>query len=234
MKLNESKTEIMLIKGNLKTNVTNELSNLDDESSTLAPVKTVLNLGIKFDPELSFKNQIYMAVKNCNFQICNTYAFGKFLDRMCLQVLVHSLVISKTDYCNSLYVSLPNYLLRKLQSVVNRSARLIYSLSPWVPTTSHLTELHWSPLKERIELKICLLAFNALKFGEPELSTGSSIREAWKTGERITAMNNLEFRESPRLSWLLCSFQAEDRKCPTWKQEKKSLQLTTLPNYRTL
>ena len=83
-------------------------------------------------------------------------------------MLVHSLAISKTDYCNSLYVSLPNYLLRKQQSVVNRSARLIYSLSLRVPTTLHLTELHWLPVKARIAFMICLLAFKALKFGEPK------------------------------------------------------------------
>ena len=79
------------------------------------------------------------------------------MDQKCLQVLVHSLVISKTDCCNSLYVSLLNYLLRKLQSVENRSARLIYSLPPQVPTTSYL-----------IEFKTCLLASKALKFDEPK------------------------------------------------------------------
>ena len=67
------------------------------------------------------------------------------MDRKYLQALVHLLVISEINYCNSLYVSLPNYLLRKLQSVVNRSARLIYSL----PTTSYLIELHWLPVKAR-------------------------------------------------------------------------------------
>ena len=76
------------------------------------------------------------------------------------------LVISKIDYCSSLYVSLPNYLLRKLQSVINRSARPIYSLPPQVPATSYLIELHWLPVKARIEFRICLLAFKALKYGE--------------------------------------------------------------------
>ena len=73
--------------------------------------------------------------KNCNFQIRNIYAIRKLSDRKCLQVLVHSLVISRIDYCDSFFVSLPNYLPRKLQSLVNRSARLIFSLHPWVPTT---------------------------------------------------------------------------------------------------
>ena len=115
--------------------------NLDIEASTLALVNSARNLGISFDPELSFKMQIDM-VTNCNFQIHTIYASRKYLDRKCLHVLVHSLVVSKTDYCNSFVISLPNYVLRKLQLVINRSAKLIYSLPPWVLTTSYLIELH--------------------------------------------------------------------------------------------
>ena len=77
-------------------------------------------------------------------------------------------MIPKIDYCNYLYVSLPNYLIRELQSVVNRSARLTYSLPPRIPTTSYLMELYWLPVKTRIEFKICLLAFKALKLDEPK------------------------------------------------------------------
>ena len=137
-------------------------------ASKLNPVDLVGNLGVSFDSELSFKNQIKMIVKICNFQIRNIYAIKKHLDRKCLHLLVHSLVISKINYCNSLYSGLPNYLLRKLQSVINRSVRLICSLPPRVPTTQYLIELHWLPVKARIEFKICLLAFKALKFGQPK------------------------------------------------------------------
>ena len=78
LKLNESKMVIMLIKGNLRVNVTHEFGNLYVEASTLAPVNTVQNLGISFEPELSFKIQIDTVVKNCNFQIHNMYAIRKF------------------------------------------------------------------------------------------------------------------------------------------------------------
>ena len=143
--------------------------NLDVEACILAPVNSERNLGISFDPELSFKKQIDTVVKSCNFQIRNMYAISKYLDQKSLHVLVHSLVISKIDYCNSRYVSLPNYVLRKLQSVINRSARLIYSLPSRVPTTSYLIELHWLPFKARIRFKICLLAFNPLTPGKGEI-----------------------------------------------------------------
>ena len=69
-KLNENKTEIMLINGNLRTNVTHEFNNLDAEASTNALVNTAHNLGISFD-ELSFKKQIDRVFKSSNPRICH-------------------------------------------------------------------------------------------------------------------------------------------------------------------
>ena len=90
-----------------------------------------------------------------------------FVNRKNLVTLVHSLIASKVDYCNSLFIGLPNVILKRVQSVLNRAARLIFNLPPRVPTTSSLIELHWLPLKARIEFKICLITFKALKFNQP-------------------------------------------------------------------
>ena len=90
-------------------------------------------------------------------------------------------MIFKIVYCNSFYISRPNYLLRNLQSVVNRSTRLIYSLSPQVPTTPYVIKLHWLPVRARIEFKICLLAFKVLKYGEPRYLADNfqNVHVAW-------------------------------------------------------
>ena len=52
----------------------------------LVPVNTVQNLGIGFDPEVSFKKQIGTVVKNCSFQIRNIY--------MCYQEIFRSKVFA--------------------------------------------------------------------------------------------------------------------------------------------
>ena len=92
-----------------------------------------------------------------------------FANRKNLVTLVHSLIVSKVDYCNTvtLFIGFPNVILKKVQSVLNRAARLIFNLPPRVPTTFSLIELHWLPLKARIEFKICLITFKALKFNQP-------------------------------------------------------------------
>ena len=77
---------IILIKGkgNLRTNVNHEFGNLNVEAFTLTPVDILQNLGVGFDPELSFKKQIDIVDDNCNFQICN----------MCYEEITRSKVIA--------------------------------------------------------------------------------------------------------------------------------------------
>ena len=70
-------------------------------------------------------------------QVFNT----TFVNRKNLVTLVHSLIVSKVDYCNSLFIGLPNVILKLVQSVLNRAARLIFNLPPGFQPTPHLLSL---------------------------------------------------------------------------------------------
>ena len=168
LKLNEGKTEIIIIKGNSRHVNSEQFDDFQVMGALLQPVDTVRDLGLRFDSSLAFKNQINHVVKVCHNHIRNLYMVRKFLSRQCLVTLVSSLVLSQVDYCNSLYIGLPKYLLGKLQSVLNRAARLVLLLPPRTSTTPSLIELHWLPVKARIEFKVCLLVYKALKHQEPK------------------------------------------------------------------
>ena len=133
----------------------------------LVPCESAKNFGVVLDSLLSFRSHIDSIVKICNFHIRNLYMIKDFVKRKNLVTLVHSLIVSKVDYCNSLFIRLPNVILKKVQSVLNRAARLIFNLPPRVPTTSSLIELHWLPLKARIEFRIGLITLKAMKFNQP-------------------------------------------------------------------
>ena len=132
----------------------------------LVPCKSAKNLCVVLDSSLSFRSHMDSVVKACNFHIRNLFMIKDSVNKKNLVTLVHSLIIPKVDYCNSLFIGLPNVIL-KVQYVLNRAARLIFNLLPRVPTTSSLIELHWLPLKARIEFKMCLITFKALKFNQP-------------------------------------------------------------------
>ena len=85
-----------------------------------------------------------------------------------LKTLINNLVITKLDFCNSIYYGLPNCQLVKLQGILNRAARLILGVPFHDRITPALIELHWLPIKARIIYKICVLTYQALKTGYPE------------------------------------------------------------------
>ena len=69
-------------------------------------------------------------------------------------------MLSKLDYCNCLYGSLPEYLLKRLQKVQNATARFVTGKFAKV---TDVRTLGWLPTKERIEFSLGKLAYNALK-----------------------------------------------------------------------
>ena len=81
--------------------------------------------------------------------------------------MIHDIVMSRIDFENALYVVLPNNRLRSLQ--INSSARLITGMPRFSRECITLVfiELHFLPIKARINYKICLLTYKALKHGQP-------------------------------------------------------------------
>ena len=102
------------------------------------------------------------------YHLRNIAFVKKYIDESSLEKLIHNHVISRIDYCNSLYYGLPNYQLRKLQYIMNRAARLIKGRTRRERITPVLMELHWLPIKARIIFKICVLAYKAIKNGKPD------------------------------------------------------------------
>ena len=69
---------------------------------------------------------------------------------------------SRLDYCNSLLYGLPQAQIDKIQRVQNAAARLIFKQPKFSHITPVLHQLHWLPVKYRIEFKILLFTFKAI------------------------------------------------------------------------
>jgi len=79
-----------------------------------------------------------------------------------LQMLVVRLVLSRLDFGNSVLVGIPACLLRRLQSVLNAGARLIFQLRRSDNITDALVSLHWLRIPECIKYKIAVLTYKVL------------------------------------------------------------------------
>lgn len=167
LKLNENKTECLFVGRQIDFDRLH-IRNLRVNDTELAVSKCVKNLGVLLDSELTMKEQINQTVKLAGYHLRNIAFVKKYLDEENIQRLIQNHVISKLDYCNSLYYGLPNYMLKKLQLIMNRAARLIKGQSFRQRITPVLIELHWLPVKARIVYKQCTMVHQALKYGKPE------------------------------------------------------------------
>ena len=93
----------------------------------------------------------------------NLRSIRKYLFKDNTKTLIHAFISSRVDYCNSLLYGLPEYQLNKLQRVQNMCARLICNESKYCHITPLLVDLHWLPVKFRIEFKILLIVFKIFK-----------------------------------------------------------------------
>ena len=167
LSVNPSKTEYLLI-GNPQQCRKIASSSITFCSTGISSTDSARNLGFIFDNDLSFHKQISAVCKSSFYQIRQLRQIRSSLDYKSAIILANSLVLSKLDYCNSLYFGLPASSLTRLQSVQNSLARVVF---PNVKRTDHITpalnKLHWLPVCQRITFKIALLTFKALSFNEP-------------------------------------------------------------------
>ena len=100
--------------------------------------------------------------QNCYFQLRQTRRLGKALSVESKLLLVHALVHSRLDFCNSVLACLPWSLMQQLQSVLNSAARLIFGLKRFDHITPALVDLHWLRYPQRITYKLRMIMFKCL------------------------------------------------------------------------
>ena len=124
LKLNENKTEYMLVG---KKNSLRDLGdvNMYINGNQAHIADKVRDLGVLLDCNLSLNSQINNIVKTAGYNLRNIGFIKKYVDVSSLKRLVINSVISRLDYCNSVYYGLPKFQLKKLQNILNRAARLI-------------------------------------------------------------------------------------------------------------
>lgn len=160
LKLNDSKTELIVFRKNC--NGDDILHRVSIGSEVIASSETVKDLGVLLDSSCSMEHQINSVVKTCFYNISKLYKIRNYIDINVCKTMVHGLVLSRIDYCNALYVGLPRKLIYKLQKVQNAAAKLIFLQGRREHATPLLIQLHWLPVRERVQFKILLLTFKCI------------------------------------------------------------------------
>ena len=107
----------------------------------------------------------------CFYHIRRLRSIRRQLSRDVTAWLVLALVLSRLDYCNAVLASLPASTLAPFHRVLHAAARLVLDLWPRDHVSLALRELHWLPIVQRINYKLCLLVYKSSLGLEPAYIT---------------------------------------------------------------
>ena len=128
----------------------------------LCPVNSVRDLGVFIDNDLGAATHVQRTVSCCFVALRQLRHLRRYVTDDCLRSLVMSLVHTRLDYGNFVLVGLPLYLQRRLQSVLNAAARLVFRLSRYDHVSDALATLHWLRLPQRVDFKVAVMTFRVL------------------------------------------------------------------------
>ena len=157
LKLNSDKTKFILI-GSQKNR------------KQLLPHFPINILGNQVSPAQSVRNlsnHVTRVIKSTRVHARDLYRIRPLLDLNTPVLLSNALVSSRLDYCNSLFLSLTDFELRRLQLVQNSFSRVVNRSSKFSHIIPQLKKLHSLPVRYRVQFKIGLITYKILNQGQP-------------------------------------------------------------------
>ena len=161
LKINPDKTEIILFHPKSLQNqviiggtiIGHECVRFSDE---------VKNVGVWLDNNLKMDKHVNRIASHCYKLLKDIGRIRNILSKKHTEMLVHAVVTSRLDYCNSLLFNIGKFSLFKLQKVQNAAARLVVRKGKRHSVTGVLKDLHWLKVESRIMFKIILLVYKCV------------------------------------------------------------------------
>ena len=161
LKLNTDKTEVIYFGSRAQLNKCT-LRAIDVVNDKVEPKNCVRFLGAWLDRTLTLNEHIQSRCKLAMWNICKIKNIRKYVDQDSCATLVSSLVMSRLDYSNSLLCNAVEKLVSKLQRVQNIDARLALECDKRTHIKFMLEQLHWLPIRKRIDYKVLCILFKCV------------------------------------------------------------------------
>ena len=197
LQLNENKTEMAWFG---KRSRLNKLANMEQTvtvgASVIKPAAVLRDLGVLFDQELSMIQHIARVTSSCFYQLRRLRQIRRPVGKELVAQLVHSFVLSRIDYGNSVLAGLPKSTIMPLQRVQNAAARLILDLRMSDHVTPALKQLHWLPVDRRVEFKLCTM-MHSIHTGQCPTYSADMVRAvaANQTRSGLRSANTARYQE---------------------------------------
>jgi hypothetical protein len=189
--LNPSKTKAMLLSTRQMSRVHGLYTNrplVSISSNNLEYVEVCKLLGVHFNENLKWDEQVKAICKSCYGTIRILKKIKNFTDFKLRKQLAESLVLSKLNYCDTVFYLLSDFLLKRLQRLQFAAASFI--LGRYVNTTADILKLGWLPLKELRDYSLLKCVYKAIYFDNCPVYLKLQI---------VQPVRNLRYTIAPRL-----------------------------------
>ena len=159
LKINDNKTEFLIITSPRSKFLDDITLRIGTEN--IKPSKVCKSLGVMFDQHVHMEAFIRNTCRAALFHLRSISSVRDHLPMTSAAQLVHSLVTSRLDYCNSLLFGVPKCKIAPLQKIQNIAARIVTRSNP-EHITPVLRSLHWLPVEFRIRFKILLFTYKCI------------------------------------------------------------------------
>ena len=134
----------------------------------VSPSSKVRDLVVVFDQYLTFHDHISSICKSTHFHLHSIRIIWNLLPFDATAQLIHVLITTRLNFCNSILYNLPNNRIERLQQMQNQAAHTLKRIPRHNHNTPVLRELHWLKIHGRIIFKIVLFKHNAVNNTAPE------------------------------------------------------------------
>jgi len=126
--------------------------------------------GIIFDSTLSMSHHISSVLKSCFSSVRDLLRIRNTLDFTTAHTIATSLIHSKLDNCNSLFMNLPQSQLSRLQLILNSTTQAVSKTQKFLHITTVLKSFNWLKIEHRIQYrpKVTSLAYKTPQSNKPD------------------------------------------------------------------
>jgi len=171
LKLNQDKTQFMWLGS------PHQLSKVRLQSIRLGDVDIKIStealcLGVLLDSALTFAPHARRLCSKSFYHLRQMKTVLKSLTQDAATTLVHAFITCRVDYCNSVLHRVSAVNVQPLQNVLNAAAPIILRKRKFDSITADVRDrLHWLPVLQRIEYKVCALIYKCLHQAAPTYFT---------------------------------------------------------------
>ena len=197
LKLNDSKTELMLVTSKRSKHLHNLPTSITIGNAQIPFKQYVKNLGFTLDCHLTMNAHVSNIPRTCYFELRRLASIRRFLTSTATATLVSAFVLSRIDYCNSLLFGFTHDVTSHLQRIQNYAARVILRLPTSSSITIHLISLHWLPVKVRSTYKIACLCYHCHSSTAPSYVTDMLHRKPLHTRDTRSSSYTMPLLNRP-------------------------------------